>query len=105
MSHETLLLVAPIVGIALLIFLIVCVKLHPFIALVGISIALALVAGMSCTDVVKAFEEGMGKTLGHIAIVIALGAMLGKMMAESGGAEIIAKTMIGWFGLGPIHPP
>ena len=103
MSHETLLLVAPIVGILVLIGLIVYVKLHPFIALVGISITLALVAGMSCTDVVKAFEEGMGSTLGHIAIVIALGAMLGKMMAESGGAEIIAKTMIGWFGLGRIH--
>jgi GntP family gluconate:H+ symporter len=102
MSHDTLLLVAPAVGILLLIVLIVYFKLHPFIALVSISIALALVAGMSCLEVVKSFEEGMGKTLGHIALVIALGAMLGKMMAESGGAEIIAKTMIGWFGISRI---
>ncbi len=103
MSHDTLLLVAPVIGIVFLIALIVHFKLHPFISLVGISIALAIVTEMPLSGVVKSFEEGMGATLGHIAIVVALGAMLGKMMAESGGAEIISKTMIGWFGVGRIH--
>jgi len=59
--------------------------------------------GMKWTDVVRSFEEGMGKTLGHIALVIALGTMLGKMMAESGGAEQIARTLTGWFGVKRIH--
>ncbi|MFW1920494.1 SLC13 family permease, partial [Acinetobacter baumannii] len=53
--------------------------------------------------IVKSYEAGTGKTLGHLAIVIALGTMLGKMMAESGGAERIAITLIKWFGEKNIH--
>lgn len=53
--------------------------------------------------IVKSYEAGTGKTLGHLAIVIALGTMLGKMMAESGGAERIAITLIKWFGEKHIH--
>jgi GntP family gluconate:H+ symporter len=52
---------------------------------------------------VKAFETGVGNTLGHIALVVALGTMLGKMMAESGGAERIAHTVIAAFGERRVH--
>ena len=53
--------------------------------------------------VVKSFEAGLGRTLGHIAIVVGLGTMLGKMMAESGGADQIALTLIRFFGEKNIH--
>ncbi|PYY13855.1 MAG: permease DsdX [Acidobacteria bacterium] len=81
-------------AIVLLILLIARFKLNPFIALMTISLALAAASGMPLPTIVKAFEAGVGGTLGHIAIVVALGTMLGKMMAESGGAERIALTLI-----------
>ncbi|MCU0189025.1 GntP family permease, partial [Citrobacter freundii] len=68
-----------------------------------VSLGLALAVGMPMGDIVKSYEAGTGKTLGHLAIVIALGTMLGKMMAESGGAERIAITLIKWFGEKNIH--
>ena len=54
-------------------------------------------------NIVKSFETGNGNTLGHIAVVVGLGTMLGKMMAESGGAERIANTLIDLFGEKNIH--
>jgi GntP family gluconate:H+ symporter len=58
---------------------------------------------MPMDKIVKAFETGNGGTLGHIAIVVGLGTMLGKMMAESGGAERVATTLLNWFGEKNIH--
>ncbi len=58
---------------------------------------------MPLTTIVHSFEAGVGATLGHIAIVVALGTMLGKMMAESGGADQIAHTLIGLFGEKRVH--
>jgi GntP family gluconate:H+ symporter len=62
------------------------------------SLALAIVTGMTPSTIVHSFELGVGATLGHIAVVVALGTMLGKMMAESGGADQIAYTLIRVFG-------
>ena len=59
-----------------------------------VSLALAAVTGMPLGSVVSSFETGMGNTLGHIAIVVGLGTMLGKMMAESGASDRIAETLI-----------
>ena len=73
------------------------------LVLIIVSLGLALAVGMPMGDIVKSYEAGTGKTLGHLAIVIALGTMLGKMMAESGGAERIAITLIKWFGEKNIH--
>src|SRR5437879_6878372 len=58
---------------------------------------------MPLSGVVKAFEDGVGGVLGFIAIVVALGTMLGKMMAESGGAARIATTLIALFGEPRVH--
>lgn len=96
--HGGMLLVYALVAVAALIVLIARFKLNPFITLMIVSVALALAVGMPMTTIVKSFETGVGGTLGHIAIVIGLGTMLGKMMAESGGAERIARTLIGVFG-------
>lgn len=85
-------------GIALLLFLVLKYKFQPFVALMLVSIIVALVAGVKPADLVATIEGGMGKTLGHIAIIIALGAMIGRIIELSGGAEALAKTLIQRFG-------
>jgi GntP family gluconate:H+ symporter len=97
-AHGLFLLATAVASILVLIVLIAHYKINPFIVLFLVSLALAITVGMPLNSVVKSFETGVGNTLGHIAIVIALGTMLGKMMAESGGAERIALTLIRVFG-------
>ncbi|KLU22651.1 permease DsdX [Caballeronia mineralivorans PML1(12)] len=101
--HGSMLLVYAVIAIALLILLITRYKVYPFLVLIIVSLLLGLAVGMPMDKIVKAFETGNGNTLGHIAIVVGLGTMLGKMMAESGGAERIANTLIAWFGEKHIH--
>ena len=101
--HSIFLLVSTLIAVVCLILLIAVYKLNPFITLFLISLALAVVAGMPPSTVIHSFEVGVGATLGHIAIVVALGTMLGKMMAESGGADQIAETLIRIFGEKRVH--
>ncbi|WP_144112102.1 GntP family permease [Paraburkholderia sp. BCC1886] len=101
--HGSMLLVYAAIAIALLILLITRYKVYPFLVLIIVSLLLGLVSGMPIGTIVKSFETGNGNTLGHIAIVVGLGTMLGKMMAESGGAERIATTLIDRFGEKHIH--
>jgi GntP family gluconate:H+ symporter len=96
--HSLFLLLATLAAVIGLILLVAVFKLNPFLSLVVASLALGLAAGISMTSVLRSFEAGMGSTLGHIAIVVALGTMLGKMMAESGAADTIAHTLVRWFG-------
>src|SRR6266850_42663 len=103
MSPNTQLLLLALGAVAVLIVLIARFKLHPFIALITVSLALGIVAGMPFGGVVKALQDGVGTVLGFIAIVVALGTMLGKMMAESGGATRIATTLIAVFGEKRVH--
>ncbi|HTR64628.1 MAG TPA: gluconate:H+ symporter [Terriglobales bacterium] len=97
-SHGASLLISALAAVIALIVLIARFKLNPFVVLMTVSLALAIVTGMPLQSTVKSFEAGLGSTLGHIAIVVALGTMLGKMMAESGGADRIAHTLISVFG-------
>ena len=101
--HGASLLLLAFVAIVILMLLIARFKLNPFVALMTVSLALAAASGMPLATIVKSFETGVGDTLGHIAIVVALGTMLGKMMAESGGAERIALTLISVAGEKRIH--
>ncbi|MFT8462294.1 gluconate:H+ symporter [Acetobacter persici] len=80
-------------AIVAVIVLIAWVRLNPFIVLFVTSVVLALIAGMPADHVVASFENGAGHVLGHVGTVIALGTMLGKMLAESGGADRIALTI------------
>jgi gluconate:H+ symporter, GntP family len=96
--HGAFLLLLALAAIIALIVLIARFKINPFISLFTISLALAAASGMPLQTIVKSFETGVGGILGHIAIVVALGTMLGKMMAESGGADRIARTLINIFG-------
>lgn len=96
--HSVFLLTAALAAVIVLILLIAVFKLNPFISLLLVSLTLALAAGMPFTAGIHSFELGLGATLGHIAIIVALGTMLGKMLAESGGADQIAHTIIDFFG-------
>ncbi|MFT8521858.1 gluconate:H+ symporter [Gluconobacter oxydans] len=80
-------------AIAAVVILIARFRINPFIVLFSVSILLALVAGMPADKVVGSFEAGAGHVLGHVGTVIALGTMLGKMLAESGGADRIVLTI------------
>ncbi|HCV78712.1 GntT/GntP/DsdX family permease [Pseudomonas oryzihabitans] len=97
MSPLLLVLIAA-AGIALLLFLVLKYKFQPFVALMLVSILVALAAGVEPSKLVATIEGGMGKILGHIAIIIALGAMIGRIIELSGGAEALAKTLIERFG-------
>lgn len=103
MTPDGQLLLYALGAVIALIVLIARFKVHPFIALVSVSLALGVVAGMPLPAAVKAFQDGVGGTLGFIAIVLGLGTMLGKIMAESGAATRIATTMIELFGVRQVH--
>ncbi|KAB0508528.1 MULTISPECIES: GntP family permease [Pseudomonas] len=98
MSHETFLLLDAVVTVIGLIVLITKFKIHPFIALIIAAAFLGLTSGMPIGTIIKAFQDGFGGVLGFVGIILALGTMLGKMMAESGGADQIAQTLIRAFG-------
>ena len=102
-AHGSMLLIYALIAIGLLILMITRYKVYPFLVLLIVSLLLGLAVGMPMDKIVKAFETGNGNTLGHIAVVVGLGTMLGKMMAESGGAERIANTLIHLFGEKNIH--
>ncbi|RUS47182.1 GntP family permease [Cohnella sp. AR92] len=103
MSHTATLLVWTLIAIAFLIVMISKYKWNPFVTLLISALGLGLLTGMKPADAVTSITKGLGGTLGTIAIVIGLGTMLGKMMAESGGAERIATTLIDRFGDRKVH--
>ncbi|MBW4037856.1 MAG: permease DsdX [Acidobacteria bacterium] len=101
--HSIFLLAAALASVVGLILLIAVFKLNPFISIFLASLSLAVATSMSLATVIHSFEAGVGATLGHIVIVVALGTMLGKMMAESGAADKIAHTLIHVFGPKKVH--
>lgn len=103
MSTNATLLLWTLVTIVFLIVLISKYKWNPFVTLLISALLLGLLTGMQPLDVVNSITSGLGGTLSTIAIVIGLGTMLGKMMAESGGAEKIATTLVDRFGEKRVH--
>jgi Gnt-I system high-affinity gluconate transporter len=85
-------------GILLLVALISWGKVNAFLAFLVVSIVTGLLLGIPFGSITKSLYKGIGDTLGQLAIVIVLGAMLGKMVAESGAAQRIASTMMSVFG-------
>jgi GntP family gluconate:H+ symporter len=100
---DTLLLACAAGAVLALILLITRLKLHPFVALLLCSGGMGLAAGMAPTAIVKSFQDGVGSVLAFIAVVVGLGTMLGKLLADSGGAETIARTLIDLFGVRRVH--
>jgi gluconate:H+ symporter, GntP family len=91
-------LVIVAVGILALLLLIMGLKLNTFVSLIIVSFGVALALGIPLVEVVKTIEAGLGGTLGHLALIFGLGAMLGKLIADSGGAQRIAMTLVNKFG-------
>jgi GntP family gluconate:H+ symporter len=89
---------AALLGIAVLVVLIVRFKLHPFLSLTLGSLTVGAVAGVPMADVLDSFTKGFGSTAAGVGILIALGAMFGKLLADSGGADEIVDTIIGRSG-------
>jgi Gnt-I system high-affinity gluconate transporter len=82
------------IGVALLLLLMIRFKLNGFIALILVALAVALLLGMPVGNVIATIENGVGDTLGGLALIIGFGAMLGKLLADYGGAQRIASTLI-----------
>ncbi len=88
-----------IIGILGLVFLISYFRIHTFLAFLIVSMGIGLVLGMKPEALMKAVQNGIGSTLGSIVGIIALGAMLGKLVAVSGAAEQISMKMIALVGI------
>ena len=86
-------------GIVLLFFLIVYFRLNAFIAFVLVTIGIGIGQGMPLQTIIKSIETGIGNTLGFLVLILGLGAMLGKLVAESGAAQQITNGLIRIFGV------
>ncbi|MBX3748222.1 MAG: gluconate:H+ symporter [Verrucomicrobiae bacterium] len=94
MSPETRLLLVTLAGVLGLVGLVAGLRLHAFLALAVASLGVGLAAGLPPLEVARAFQDGVGATLGLIVVVVGLGTMLGRMLAESGGATVLAETLV-----------
>ena len=97
-ASPTSLLVLALAAIAVLVALVTWGKVNAFLALLLAAMLVGIGAGMAPLAALKAFQDGVGATLGGIAAIIALGAIVGKLLAESGGAEVLAGRFAKFFG-------
>jgi len=97
-SSTTTLLLLAVAAIAVLVVLVTWRKWNAFIALFMASLVVGVGAGLGPMLTLKHFQDGLGATMGGIAAVIALGAMLGKLLAESGAAQVLAQRFSAFFG-------
>lgn len=98
MSHDARLIISAAGAVLLLIVLIARWKVNSFVALIIASLFAGLCAGMELPTIAKSFGDGVGAVLSSVAMVVGLGAILGKMLSESGGAEVVAATISRAFG-------
>ena len=94
----TRLVIAALVGLALLLVLIIKFKIHAMISILIGAITIGLVAGMPFSEIVLAVNDGIGNTLKGIALLVGLGSMFGAILEASGGAQTLAVTMVRKFG-------
>lgn len=86
------------IAIAILLFLIIWVRLHAILALIVVSAGTAVATGTAAEDVVATLTDGLGGTLGTVALLIGFGAMLGRLIEVSGGASVLSDGLIRLFG-------
>lgn len=94
----TRLVLAALVGLALLLVLIIKFKIHAMISILIGAITIGIVAGMPFTEIVTAVNDGISNTLKGIALLVGLGSMFGAILEASGGAQTLAVTMVKKFG-------
>src|SRR3954463_2542890 len=88
------LLLAAVLGIAVVVLLITLVKMHPFLALILGSGALGIAAALGASGTIDSFTKGVGSTVGSVGLLIALGAIIGALLADSGGGDQIVDTIV-----------
>lgn len=93
-DHDTLLVVVAVIAITLIVVLIAKFKMHPFLALTLGAAAAGLGSGVELGKVITNYEAGVGSVLQEVGLLISLGAMLGKLMADSGGANKVVDTLL-----------
>jgi GntP family gluconate:H+ symporter len=93
----TLLLIAA-GAVALLLFLIMAVKLHAFVALVLVSVVTAMVVGFDFAEIPDVLMFGFADTIGSVALLVAFGVMLGRLLEITGGAQVLADRLVARFG-------
>ena len=86
------------IGVLALLVLTIRFKLNTFVSLIIVSIGVAMASGMPLHKIIGVVEGGFGSTLGHIGLIFGFGVMLGRLLAEAGGAQRIALTMLHFFG-------
>ena len=87
------------IGLAVLLVLIIVFKVNAFIAFTISSLVVGMAGGMQLTDVASSIQKGMGDTLGFLVLILGFGAMLGKLVADSGAAQRITTKLISYFGV------
>jgi GntP family gluconate:H+ symporter len=98
-AHSTaVLLLIAAAAVAVLLLLIMKARLHAFVSLVLVSVLTALAAGIPAGDVPAALAFGFNSTLGAVALLVGFGVMLGRLLEITGGAQVLADTLIGRFG-------
>ena len=90
-------------GISTLIFLITKLNFEPFLSILIVAIVLGLFLGLSPNVLIDSIEKGTGSLLGHLSLILGLGAMFGKVLEELGAVEITSKKMISIFGIRQIQ--
>ena len=86
-------------GILSLFILVIVFRLHAFLSFIIVSIGVGLAQGMQFTAVIESLQDGIGNTLGFLVLILALGAMLGKQVANSGAAQQISDSLFAVFGI------
>ncbi|MEM6051875.1 gluconate transporter [Erwinia sp. P7711] len=102
MATATLVLTAA-GSVLLLLFLVMKARMHAFVALMLVSVGAGIFSGMPLDKIADTMQKGMGGTLGFLAIVVALGAMFGKILHETGAVDQIAIKMLKTFGESRAH--
>lgn len=97
-SADTRLVLCALAGIALVVLLTAVVKVHPFLALIAGTLLVAFSAGVPVAKILPTFETGVGGVLGGVGVIVALGAMLGRLLVDSGGAQRLVSTLVGRTG-------
>lgn len=91
-------LITVLAGVSLLLIMVLKFKISAFISLLVSSMLVGILAGMPLEDILVSIQEGMGGTLGFVAVVVGLGAIFGQILESSGGAESLAHYLVKKFG-------
>ena len=98
MDHTAFVLSVALAAVALVVVLTTGLRVPAFIALAAAAVFMGVCARMPMAEIARAFQSGVGDTLGFIAMIVGLGTVIGKLLAESGGALVVSRALVGGLG-------